>query len=107
MTLAIEVKGRATVGGGLEQLRALKARAEPQYAVIGGELWLINYDPAKVTHVVVAAAAEGMKPAVEAAAALTKAGIRRTKLVEIPLELDNEIKELARYYPEAVKTAGL
>jgi hypothetical protein len=48
-----------------------------------------------------------MKPAVEAAEALTKAGIRRTKVDESPLELDNEIKELARYYLEAVKTAGL
>ena len=40
--------------------------------------------------------AEGTKPARETAEALTKAGIRRTKVVEIPLELDNEIKELAR-----------
>lgn len=107
VTLAIEVKGRTTVGEGLEQLRALKARGEPQYAVIGGELWLINYDPSKVTHVVVAAAGEGMKPAIATAEELTKAGIRRTKVVEIPVELDDDIKAMARSYLEAVMTSGL
>jgi hypothetical protein len=37
-----------------------------------------------------------MKPAVEAAEALTKAGIRRTKVAELPLDRDNAINKLAR-----------
>ena len=97
VSLAIEVKGRTTATGGIEQIVKLQDRGQRGYAIIGNQLWLLKYDPAKVTHLVVAAPGDELASAAKLAGAQTAAG-RTTKVVAIPLELDDEVKQMARNY---------
>lgn len=96
-SLAIEIKGRTTATGGIEQIIKLQDRGQRGYALIGNQLWLLKYDPAKVTHLVIAAPGDELNAAAKLAAAQTAAG-RTTKAVPIPLELDDQVKQMARNY---------
>src|SRR3712207_8018420 len=44
----------STATGGIQQLFRLQERGQRGYAIIGNQLWLLKYDPAKVVHLVVA-----------------------------------------------------
>jgi hypothetical protein len=103
VAVAIEIKGRTNAAEGVGQIIALAQRGQPGYVIIGNELWLLKYDPAKVSHLVVAPPGGNLAAAKEAAALQNAAG-RRTRVVEIPRELDDQVKELARnYLTEAAK----
>jgi hypothetical protein len=104
IALAIEVKGRTTATGGIRQLQSLLARGDRGYAQIGGQLWLLEYDFQKVTHLVVAPPGDELVQATAQAATLTKNGFR-TKVVPIPLAIDNQIFPLARGYLQAALEA--
>lgn len=94
VTVAIEVKGRTTVEGGLKQVEALfvQGRATQGYAIIDGKFWLLKYDATKVDHVVVAAKAEGFD-AVKGVTQLSTGG--KLTVVEIPTKLDNQTLGIA------------
>ena len=102
--VAIEVKGATNVVGGVEQLRNLQARTTPGYAIIDGEFWLLRYEPAKVSHVVIAPEGKAMATARRTADQLTKTGAA-TQVITISAELDADMRALARAYLEAA--AGL
>jgi hypothetical protein len=106
VTLAIEIKRRTTATAGIEQLRFLQARGQRGYADIGGQLWLLNYEPSRVTHLVVAPPGESITRAVRAAKEETQGG-HLTKVIEIPIELDNQTIELARAYLEAAAGSAM
>jgi len=103
VTVAIEVKGRSVVAGGVRQQQALvvQGRATQGYAVIDGKLWLLDYDPAKVKHVVVAPKKHAD---FETAAKMSKLrGGGSLEVVEIPLDLDDEILRMAGALMQALK----
>ena len=95
VSLAIEIKGRTTATGGIEQIRNLADRGGRGYAIIDGKLWLLKYDPAQTAHVVMAAPGVELRQAAALADRLTAQGVP-TRVLEIPTLLDDEIKALAR-----------
>jgi hypothetical protein len=105
IVVAVEVKGRTVVLDGLAQLRALPDRAVQRYCIIGGNLWLIRYDPAKVHHILVAPPGPLFAGAVAEAERLTAAGFR-VEVVEIPVHLDDQIKAFARHALRLAATPG-
>jgi len=98
--VAIDVKGRTTAAQGVEQLRVLKARGARGYAQIGGQLWLLNYEPSKVVHLLIAPEGADLARAAKAAEELTRAGAL-SKVIAIPKALDDEVIDLGRAYLEA------
>lgn len=97
LSLAIEVKGRTNAEAGIEQLRRLQLRGQPGYAIIGDQLWLLTYDPARVRHLLVAPPGTELTAARAQAAGLRANGIS-VDIVEIPRSLDDDIKALALQY---------
>jgi hypothetical protein len=97
VSLAVEIKGRTTATGGIEQLRALQQRGRQGYAIIGDRFWLLRYEPADVFHLAVAPPGEELIAAKKMASSLSAQGLR-SKVVAIPLDLDDDVKTLARNY---------
>jgi hypothetical protein len=100
VTVAIEVKGRTNALAGVQQIEALQSRGMRGYAMIDGKLWLLKYDASKVKHLVVAPPGKGLD-AVKAVTKL-KSGAK-LKAIEIPLDVDNQIQAMARYFLQAAK----
>lgn len=95
VTVAIEVKGRTVVSGGIRQLEALvsQGRGTGGYVMIDGKFWLLDYDPSKVKHVLVA---PKKHPDFARAAKMSKLQSGGSLgVVEIPLDLDDEVLKMA------------
>lgn len=103
VSIAIEVKGRTTAEGGVEQIAALQTRGKQGYAIIGNELWLLRYHPERVTHIVVAPPGPSLTAARTGAG---RVGAPRVKFIEIPLAIDNQIFGLADDYLAAARSRG-
>jgi hypothetical protein len=98
----VEVKGASNAKGGVAQMRALAARGEQGYVIIGGQLWLLVYEPAKVEHLIVAPPGGTLAAAIKGAAEMTDAGTN-TKVLTYAKELDDSIKAMGDRWLEAAR----
>jgi hypothetical protein len=105
--MAIEVKAITTAEGGVTQIERLLDRGSQHYAVIGGELWLLKYDPKKVVHVVIAPEGQALAVARNRAQALERAGAQSVQVLGFPVDIDQQIKRAALTFMEtAVRLFG-
>lgn len=89
----IEVKGEK-VAEGFEQLREFVTRGKPGFAVIDNQLWLLEYEPHSVLHVVVGLRGGGTR--VTAGLQEVSTALGPARFVELSSELDGQIKNTAR-----------
>jgi hypothetical protein len=94
LAVAVEIKGATTAGEGVIQLRHLQSRGTQGYAVIGRELWLLEYDPRKVVHLLVAPEGAEMERARSLLRRMRADGIP-AEAVEIAREIDAQIMQFA------------